>query len=56
MAKMENIATAALDPINERGEPYRFNKSKCAAHATTAGASNERSPATIPIPIARRKT
>jgi hypothetical protein len=53
---MENMATAVLDPINARGEPFRFSQSKCAAHATTAGASNERSPATIPIPIARRNT
>jgi hypothetical protein len=55
MAKIENIATAAVDPINAKGEPCRFNEPKCAAQATIAGASNERSPATIPIPIARRK-
>src|SRR5215471_7704282 len=52
IAKMENIATAALDPMNARGEPFRFNQSKCAAQATTAAGSNERKPATIPIPIA----
>jgi hypothetical protein len=56
MAKMENIATAAVDPINARGEPCRFNHPKCAAQATTAGGSNERKPATIPIPIAKTKT
>jgi len=46
MAKVENIATAAVDPINARGEPCRFNQPKCAAQATTAGGSNERKPAT----------
>ncbi len=56
MAKMENIATAAVDPINARGEPCRFNQPQCAAQATTAGGSNERKPATIPIPIAKTKT
>src|SRR5262249_53971592 len=56
IASRENVATAAVDPMNASGEPCRFNKSKCANHATTAGASNERSPATIPIPMANRKT
>jgi hypothetical protein len=55
IASIENIATAVLDPINASGEPFRFSQSKCAAHARNAGASNERNPATIPIPIAKTK-
>jgi hypothetical protein len=56
IASTENIATATVDPMNASGEPCRFNQPRCAPHATTAGAVNERNPATIPIPRARAKT
>lgn len=55
IASRENITTAVVDPINATGEPSRFNRPRCVAHATTAGAVNERKPATIPIPPARTK-
>jgi len=52
----------ARRPINNRVSA-RTNLSRflvtgveCAPHATTAGAVNDRNPATIPIPIARTKT
>jgi hypothetical protein len=41
--------------MNASGEPCKFSQLKCAAHATTAGAVNERNPATIPIPKAKTK-
>jgi hypothetical protein len=56
IASRENIATAVVDPIKARNEPCKFNHPRCAAQATTAGAINERKPATIPIPIAKTKT
>ena len=56
IASTESIATAVVDPMNASGEPCRFNQLRCAPHATTAGAVNERNPATIPIPRARTKT
>jgi hypothetical protein len=56
IASSENIATNAVELMNPSAESCRFSQPKCAAHATTAGAVNERKPATIPIPIARTKT
>ena len=56
IASTESIATAGVDPMNASDEPCRFNQLRCAPHATTAGAVNERNPATIPIPRARTKT
>jgi hypothetical protein len=56
IASTENIPTAVVDPMNASDEPCRFNQLRYPPHATTAGAVNERNPATIPIPRARRKT
>src|SRR5436309_14353318 len=56
IASRENIATAVVDPMNANGKSWRFNQFRCAPHVTTAGAVSERSPATTPIPRARRKT
>jgi hypothetical protein len=55
MARIDNIIAAVVDPINAMGEPCRFSQPICAAHATTAGAVNERKPATIPIPMAKTR-
>src|SRR5215216_3280043 len=55
-ARMEKIATAAVDPMNARGEPLRSSHPRCAAQLTAAGAVSERKPATNPIPAARRRT
>jgi hypothetical protein len=51
---MENIPTAAVDPMKARGEPCRSSHPKCAAQLTAAGAVRERRPATKPMPAAKR--
>ena len=56
IASRESIATAVVDPMNASDDACRFNQPRCAAHATTAGAVNDRKPATIPIPRAKAKT
>src|SRR6266498_149789 len=56
IAPSENIATATADPMNDKGESCRFSQPRKAAQLTTAGAVRARSPATIPMPTARKKT
>jgi hypothetical protein len=36
--------------MNAKGDPDKLIQSKCAAHATTAGAVMARSPASTPMP------
>jgi hypothetical protein len=55
-ANIENIATAAVDPMNASGEPWTFSHPRWAAQLTAAGAVSERKPATKPIPAASAST
>ena len=56
MASTVKMATAAVDPMKASREPARFSQLRCAAHAATAGAVNDRIPETMPIAKARTKT
>ena len=49
---MVKIATAHFDPMKATGELCRLIQPRCAAQAITAGAVNDRNPATIPMPNA----
>ena len=55
IASKENIATAAVDPMNAKGDPCRFSHPRWAAQLTAAGAVKDRKPATIPMPKATAK-
>src|SRR5262245_26905925 len=50
------IATAGVEPINDKKEPCRFNIPRRAAQLIAAGAVMARSPATIPMSTARTNT
>src|SRR6201998_396583 len=49
-ASTVKMTTVHCEPMKASGELWRLIQPKRAAHATTAGAVRERSPATTPIP------
>src|SRR5262245_58572669 len=49
------MPTAQTEPMNANGEAERFIHPRWAAQATTAGAVNDRKPATIPMQNARNR-
>src|SRR3990170_3347020 len=55
-ARLEKIATAAVDPMSANGEPWRSSQPRCVAQLPAAGAVSDRKPATKPMPAARMRT
>ena len=53
IANSVRSATAGVEPMRERGRSI-FSRPRCTAHAVTAGAVSERSPANTPIRIENR--